>query len=430
MFKCSTLRRIGWLAPLCYSVLSASIAHADVTFTVNTIDDRLDDDTSDGVCHTSVNTCGLRAAIMQANHLSAPGVTTINVPAGTYMLTRPLAGANGEDNGDLNLTSPLSVDQTIAIVGAGAASTIIDANQIDGVISVAATRTASISHISIRNGNRRGDQSLGGGVRNVFGSLSIIECVIENNRSFHGGGISSSGTLGIVHSTIRSNTVLHEGGGININSGHVVVRNSTIHNNGADNGGAIYNRGALHIINSTISTNYANSNGGGIYGQQFTALYNTSVIGNDADHDRDQNGGIGGGVYTRTRFVVSNSLIAGNTVVDSPIYDDCNGTLEAYGRNFFYDRTGCSIPNPGSGLVSLNTIGPLQDNGGPTWSHALSPGSEAINIQFPCADENNMSLTVDQRGAPRIVGGFCDAGAFEHGAVVPDAQTLFENSFE
>jgi CSLREA domain-containing protein len=50
---------------------------ASVTFTVDTIADQLDDDTSDGVCHTSVNTCSLRAAIMQANHLSAPGVTTI-----------------------------------------------------------------------------------------------------------------------------------------------------------------------------------------------------------------------------------------------------------------------------------------------------------------------------------------------------------------
>ncbi len=428
--KRSIFRMTLWLASLGCSVFLATVANADVTFTVNTIDDRLDDDTSDGVCHTSVNTCGLRAAIMQANHLSAPGVTTISVPPGIYTLTRPLAGANGEDNGDLNLTSPLSADQTIAIVGAGAASTIIDANQIDGVMSIAAMRTASISYISIRNGNRRGEQSLGGGIRNVFGSLSIIDCVIENNRSFHGGGVSSSGPLGIVHSTIRSNTALHEGGGININTGYIVVRNSTIHNNGADNGGAIYNRGSLYITNSTISTNYANSNGGGIYGQQFTALYNTSVVGNDADHDRDQNGGIGGGVYTRTRFVVSNSLIAGNTVVDSPIYDDCNGTLEAYGRNFFYDRTGCSIPNPGSGLVSLNTIGPLQDNGGPTWSHALLTGSEAINIEtFPCTDEKNVPLTIDQRGAPRIVSGFCDAGAFEHGAIA-SAQIFFKNSFE
>jgi hypothetical protein len=426
VFKSSTLRGIGWLALL----LSAPIAQADVTFTVNTTDDRLDDDTSDGVCHTSVDTCGLRAAIMQANHLSAPGVTTINVPAGTYTLTRPLAGANGEDNGDLNLTSPLSPDQTIAIVGAGATSTIIDANQIDGVMSVAAMRTASISRIGIRNGNRVGDQSQGGGIRNTFGSLSIIDCVIENNRSFHGGGISSSGPLGIVHSTIRSNIALHEGGGININSGYIVVRDSTIHSNGADNGGAIFNRGALHVTNSTISSNYANANGGGIYGFEFTALYNTTVVGNDAGHASDQSAGVGGGVYARTRFVVSNSLIAENTRQSIRFYNDCNGLLEAYGRNYFFDLSGCNIPNPGSRLVSLNTFGPLQDNGGPTWTHALLPGSEAISTElFPCVDENNAALTADQRGAARTAGGICDAGAFEYEAIMPP-QISFQSSFE
>src|SRR3954465_459933 len=62
-------------------------AGAEFNVTVDTADDRIDDNTNDGVCHTTVNTCSLRAAIMQANH-TAVAVAHINVPAGTYQLTR------------------------------------------------------------------------------------------------------------------------------------------------------------------------------------------------------------------------------------------------------------------------------------------------------------------------------------------------------
>ena len=131
-----------------------------VTFTVDTTLDLIDPDTSDGVC--PVGSCSLRAAIMQANVITGPGVT-INLPSGTYTLTRPAPpGANGADSGDLNLTKPPSGNPIISIVGAGAASTIIDANKIDGVFNVASGRTATLSGVTIRNGFRLGTS--GGGV--------------------------------------------------------------------------------------------------------------------------------------------------------------------------------------------------------------------------------------------------------------------------
>jgi hypothetical protein len=79
--------------------------------------------------------------------------------------------------------------------------------------------------------------------------------------------------------------------------------------------------------------------------------------------------------------------------------------------------SGCTIPNAlNAGLIALNTIGPLQNNGGPTWTHALLPGSEAIDTTFDnlgCVDETGALLTSDQRGATRPVGARCDVGAFE-----------------
>jgi hypothetical protein len=92
--------------------------------------------------------------------------------------------------------------------------------------------------------------------------------------------------------------------------------------------------------------------------------------------------------------------------------------LEAYGWNLFGDVSACSLPNSGNwGYGTLTTVGPLQDNGGPTWTHALLAGSEAIDTTFDnlgCVDETGSLLTTDQRGAPRVVGVRCDVGAFEY----------------
>ncbi len=421
---------------LATALLAAVPAHADVTFNVNTVADLIDDNTNDGVCHTSANTCSLRAAIMQANHWSNPEFAIINLPAGTYLVTIPIpdSGFNSEAVGDLKLSVPLTVDQRIVINGAGAASTIIDGNpngnQRTGVFDVALGRSARIANVTIRNGY---DHSYGGAIWNK-GTLTLASSVLEGNRArLDGGGVYNDGTLTMIATTLRSNIAGSSGGGIYV-FGPTKIRNSTISNNGANYGGGIYNNNtALYITNSTISQNYADTDGGGIFSRIAAFIYNTSVIDNDSDHDHDENGGIGGGVYADagSRFVVVNSLIAGNTQFNAPIYNDCNGALETYGRNMFGEVVGCSFPNTTTwGTVLLNTIGPLQDNGGPTFTHALLPNSQAINGSsdpLGCVDEDGTPLANDQRGAPRVVGPHCDAGAFEYGA---NTDSVFRNGFE
>ena len=123
---------------------------AAVTFTVNSILDQPDDLTIPGTCHTAAGTCTLRAAVMQANNSSV--AVTITVPPGAYTLTIKPQGANGDSRGDLNLTTPASGNPVITIIGAGAATTIIDANQLDRVVHVHSDRTASISGVTLRNG--------------------------------------------------------------------------------------------------------------------------------------------------------------------------------------------------------------------------------------------------------------------------------------
>jgi hypothetical protein len=177
----------------------------------------------------------------------------------------------------------------------------------------------------------------------------------------------------------------------------------------------------LIIVNSTVSQNYAVRDGGGIDNEGTTFLYNTSIIDNDADHVHDVAGGMGGGVNINagSRFVAVNTLIVRNTLGNTFVYDDCRGTLEGYGWNLLGDLSGCAFAGNGSasrGLVSLDSIGPLQNNGGPTLTQALLAGSEAIDSTYPqgCIDENGSTLATDQRGAPRLVGLACDVGAVEY----------------
>ena len=99
------------LAPAC-----AFAEDQTVTFTVNTTVDQVDDNTSDLLCHTSANTCSLRAAVMQANHLDTNGRVVINVPAGIYKLSLAPSGTNGEASGDLNLTTPADPLQQLYII--------------------------------------------------------------------------------------------------------------------------------------------------------------------------------------------------------------------------------------------------------------------------------------------------------------------------
>jgi CSLREA domain-containing protein len=277
------------------SVFASPSLHASAFFTVNTLADQVDDNVNDGACHTSSNTCSLRAAIMQANHLKESGMTLITVPAGTYQLTLacPL---DGEECGDLNLTAPLVADQSIFINGAGAHTTIIDAKHSDRAMWVAQGREATVVGVTIRNGYRYDN---GGGILND-GTLAVIDLVIENNvAEYNGGGIFSTGVLNIRGSTFRSNVATQGSGGGIDSRGDSTVQYSTLYSNraGAFGGGAVVDFGHLYVANSTISSNAANKNGGGIANFAVTGLYNASVIDNQAAADYHQPGGTGGGVH-------------------------------------------------------------------------------------------------------------------------------------
>jgi hypothetical protein len=116
--------------------------------------------------------------------------------------------------------------------------------------------------------------------------------------------------------------------------------------------------------------------------------------------------------------VLHNTLIAGN-FRGATARDDVYGSLDPGGDyNLIGDGTGMSgLSNGVNGNLVGSAdspieplLGPLADNGGPTLTHALLPGSPAID-----AGNNAYATAWDQRGPgyPRIVNGTIDIGAFE-----------------
>jgi hypothetical protein len=430
-----------------------------VTFVVNSKLDQPDDLTMPGTCHTAAGTCTLRAAVMQANLTSGIGAT-ITLPAGTYLLTIPSTPANGVEVGDLNLTTPSVGSPTITIAGAGSSTTIIDANQLDRAFDVQGGRTATISGVTIKNGftstgvgggivndgtltldsvvvsdNHLTSLSQGGGIYSDFSAtLTVTRSTIILNVAGTGGGICSAGTLTVSDSTISQNITSTYGGGIaTFTDTQTTVTGSTINNNAAGEGGGLFSNGMLTMVNSTISLNDATHDGGGIYvGAGIANIYSSTIVSNTADSDADEVGS-GGGIYNYSSGTVQlrNDLVAANNVSNSPTYRDCAGTIGTIDMNLFWDTTGCNLASPPSTWTLLNSLGlvdGLKNNGGPTKTHALLPGSNAIDggntIYSGCIGPDNNFLPTDQRGFTRVSGVRCDIGAYE----VSD--TIFVGRFE
>jgi hypothetical protein len=90
--------------------------------------------------------------------------------------------------------------------------------------------------------------------------------------------------------------------------------------------------------------------------------------------------------------------------------------VQSLGFNLFGPLAGCAFAANMDILDQDPQLGPLADNGGPTWTHALDPASPAIDAGNPagCLGPGDVPLTDDQRGELRPAGDACDIGAFEY----------------
>ncbi len=260
---------------------------------------------------------------------------------------------------------------------------------------------------------------LGGGVENS-GILTLDECVVQNNTR---GGIWNSGGLTLNRSVVRANTNDTGAGGIDTTASSTTVLNdSTVSGNHttSDGGGLRHGGSTLTLNNSTVSGNTADVGGGGI-----SNTIAGSLIISNSTLTANVGGGGGGGVYNTAPAVatMSNSILAGNTGGLSFGGPDClGGPITSVGYNLVGIVSCVFMAAPtdltGSSAFPLDAkVGPLADNGGPTPTHALLPGSPAIdsgsNAICPPSDQRGRFRPVDGDGNGTVV---CDRGAVEQGA--------------
>jgi hypothetical protein len=401
---------------------------APALFTVNTFADTVEAN-RDGSGLDAQGNISLRSAVMATNDRG--GDNTIVLSGGTYTLT--IAPTGDDDGGHLSIGRGLT-NSNVAIDGASDGTTVIDANNLDHAIDVGFFCSATLSQLTIQNGTG----TFGGDVGNS-GRLTIDGCSITAGTAIFGGGgvFSNGGTLTITNSTVSNNgttgtwgagvfaqgaTVTldadtlatnsgDKGAGLFMNGGQATITNSTIAgNSAASTGGGIYNQAAtLTLTNDTIANNSATT-GGGIYTFGFGAsitLTNCTIAGNTCSGPFDAGGGIYQGIGNPTT-ILKNTIVAGNLADVGP---DVDGTITSQGHNLIGNSQDASgivasdfVGTPDSPIDPM--LGPLQDNGGPTQTMALQPGSLAINNGDP-----NGAPPLDQRGVARD--DMPDIGAFE-----------------
>ena len=322
--------------------------------------------------------------------------------AGDDILDSVRGGGVFAGSGSVILTGSIISSNSSIESGGGMAAVYGDVTLIDSIVS----------------GNSiDGEASHGGGIYVRAGAVTLTGSTVSGNTSTggeltRGAGIASiTGDVMLADSTVSDNLATGAspgGGGIYSNSGTVTLSGSTLSGNraegfGATGGGTFSYSGAVTFSNSTLSGNRAEgpgSYGGGLFVQRTSVLIESSTVtGNDAT-------GEGGGIVFSSNsgfnesLTIRDSIIAGNvdngTAPELQIVDPANDLIVTF--SLIGDNAGTSLPESQEADTSGNLIGSvagggiiapflevLADNDGGTLTHALLPGSPALNAGNPTA---------------------------------------------
>jgi CSLREA domain-containing protein len=386
------------------NVFKVTVAGEPVPLVVNSAADP-----GDGFC--SEAECTLREAIAAV----AEGDTITFDP-----------GLSGET---ITLNSQLSIYKDLTIDGSSLASpVIISGNDSVRVFNIIGGTNVMLQGLEIANGHA----DVGGGIANL-GTLTVTDSTLSGNSAStdgggiyngyggeiwvtnstfsgncasagDGGGIANLGTMTVEESSFESNEALAWSGGAIRNDGTLTVTNSNFSSNEAGYvGGAISNMDTLTVTNGTFSGNSAGESGGGIsnWDDGETWVTNSTFSGNSAVN--------GGGIDNRGTLHLFNTIVA-----NSPSGGNCSGTIAiTNGGNNIDDGTTCGWGSVDGSMSNTDPLlGALADNGGPTETFALLPGSPAIDgVTF---NTPNSAPSTDQRGVARPQGVGYDIGAYEY----------------
>jgi sugar lactone lactonase YvrE len=311
-----------------------------------------------------------------------------------------------------------------------------------GALYVAGGRV-TLSNDTLSDNTAQGGSGGNGGEGFIVGGGTFFFAGGNGGTGSGGGLYMAGGRVTLSNDTLSGNTVKGGsggagdpsgnggaacGGGLEVAAGLLLQSNSTLSDNTAHGGS-----GAASVSASAPGGTGGAGSGGGVYGAggSILTLINDTLSGNSAQGGTGGAGnsaglggsGTGGGVFLvgGSRATVTNTLIAQNTVTGgSASAPDVSGNVAGL-YNLVGDGTGSNLRDGVNGNQVGNTpthpgvidpkLGPLYNNGGPTPTMALLPGSPAI-------DKGNNSFipyyqNTDQRGFPRVVNGTVDIGAFE-----------------
>jgi CSLREA domain-containing protein len=359
------------------------------------------DDTFDGVCNAD---CSLREAISAAN--ADPG-STVNIPAGTYTITR-----TGRDE-DANATGDFDILEEMTISGAGYTSTIIDGAGLDRVFEVTGSSTpfnVEIGNLTVQNGDVLidGNPDEGGGIKSNDADLTLENCLIQTNAADDGGGVYSASSAS--HVTFIRNCLIRN------NAARTTPDASDPLNLGQ--GGGVRALAQIQVFNSEISNNTA-MEGGAVFGSD-TTLIDSFIRDNTAT---ERAGGVGDGGITVVRSTFTNNspsaivtsigLISASTFTGNSSSAG-GGAINAYGLNIssstFVNNSatdgtygGAILARFGLATITNNTfVGNTAASGGAVAGEAAFGGANPVEINLSFNTFKSNSATTGASIAARV----------------------------
>ncbi len=322
---------------------------------------------------------GEGGGIFNTGNLTLSGVTLARDTSGS--------GGSGGIGGPESTTNPGATGGAGGAGGNGA-----------GLATEGGTVTISGSAIRGNSGGAGGSGGTGGGSTNAGSGTGGAGGAGGAGAS--GGGIwtAAGGSLSVTNATVASNTTGDGGnggnGGLGVGGGSTGGHGANGGDSGSGGGVAASGASSPGLLNATVVGNRVGQPGAAGSGGTGTT---TGAAGNAG------NAGAGGGLagLAAAVFSVENSLLAlngGSNCGPSSVTDG--------GHNLASGDATC----PGSFGTGDPNLGPLQDNGGPSWTVSLQVGSAAID-QIPATGA--ACPATDQRGVARPAGAKCDIGAYE-----------------
>lgn len=331
----------------------------------------------------------------------------------------------------IDVTTQVVNDLTTVVDGGGKVT-------LDGNGTLQLFLVLSDGDLTLRNIHlTRGLFSSGGAIYNDGGGVTTLNNVTITSSEGDGGAgdggalYVNGGNVTVEDSDLSSNKADRNGAAIYLRNGTVTVRRTSFSNNSAVDGGAIYvQAGTLILENSLVRRNTASDEGGGFYASGgVTGATNVTFVDNKADKGGGlravgtsqvtlQNATVSfnhadtaGGLWNLTNNVtMRNTIVANNTnKAENGDSLDCDGpSVTSQGHNLISDGS-CVNGSNASDLRNTDPkLGPLQDNGGNTFTRLPLPDSPAID-----GGDNSGCPATDQRSYPRPIGSACDIGAAE-----------------